>query len=79
MSAVGLAVGVSAKGASIGLAAGAVTGFLLWRLHPSVGVGGAVAWGLAGMAVGGLTDWVLEATNGTSDINGIPIQFSIPW
>jgi len=78
-SAVGLAVGASVKGASIGLAAGATTGLLLWRLHPSVGPGGAVAWGLAGMAVGGLADWVAGAVQGGSDINGIPMQFSISW
>lgn len=77
-SAVGMAVGASVKGASIGFAAGAVTGFLLWRLHPSVGVGGAVAWAFAGMAVGGLTDWVLDAAEGGSDISGIPLGFSIP-
>ncbi len=78
-SAVGLAVGASVKGASIGLAAGAATGLLLWRFHPSVGPGGAAAWGLAGMAVGGLTDWVADAVQGDSDISGIPMQFSIPW
>ncbi len=78
-SAVGLAVGASVKGASIGFAAGAVTGLLLWGLHPSVGPGGAVAWGLAGMAVGGLADWVADAVEGGSDISAIPIQFSIPW
>ena len=42
-SAVGLAVGASIEGAGIGLAVGAVTGLLLWQLHPSVGPGGAVA------------------------------------
>ena len=75
-SAVGLAVGASVKGASIGLAAGAATGLLLWRLHPSVGPGGAVAWGLAGMGVGGLADWVAGALEGDSDAGGIPMQFS---
>jgi di/tricarboxylate transporter len=78
-SAVGLAVGASIEGAGIGLAVGTVTGLLLWQLSPSVGPGGAVAWGLAGMAVGGLADWVAGALQGGSDINGIPMQFSIPW
>ena len=78
-SAGGLAVGASVKGASIGFAAGAATGLLLWGLHPAVGPGGAVAWGLAGMAVGGLADWVADAVKGGSDISAIPIQFSIPW
>jgi len=78
-SAVGLAVGASIEGAAIGLAVGAVTGLLLWQFHPSVGPGGAVAWGFAGMAVGGLADWVAGAVQGGSDINGVPMQFSIPW
>ena len=42
-SAIGLAVGAAIEGASIGFAAGAATGFLLWGLHPSVGPGGAAA------------------------------------
>ena len=78
-SALGLAVGASVKGASIGLAAGAATGLLLWRFHPRVGPGGAAVWGLAGMAVGGLADWVAEAVEGGSDMNGIPMQFWVSW
>ena len=78
-SAVGLAFGASVKGSSIGLAAGAATGLLLWRFHPRVGPGGAVAWGLAGMGVGGLADWVAGAVQGGSDINAIPMQFSFSW
>ncbi len=78
-SLVGLAVGASVKGASIGLAAGAAAGLVLWRFHPSVGPGGAVAWGLAGMAAGGLADWVAEALEGSSDTSAIPVQFSIAW
>ena len=75
-SAVGLAIGASVKGATIGFAAGAATGLLLWRLHPSVGPGGAVAFGLAGLGVGGLADWVAGAVQGDSDSGGIPLQFS---
>jgi hypothetical protein len=78
-SAVGFAVGASPKGASIGFGVGALTGLLLWRLHPSVGPGGAAAWGLGGMAVGGLADWVIDAARGAPDTGAIPIQFSIPW
>ncbi len=79
VSAVGLAVGASIEGAGIGLAVGTVTGLALWGLHPSVGPGGAVAWGLAGMAVGGLADWVAGAVRSGSDMNGIPMQFSVSW
>ena len=44
-----------------------------------MGPGGAAVWGLAGMAVGGLADWVAEAVEGGSDMNGIPMQFSVSW
>ena len=62
-----------------GWAAGAATGLLLWRLHPSVGPGGVVAWALAGMAVGGLGDWVADAVQGGSEQSGIPLGFSVRW
>ena len=78
-SVVGLAVGASVKGASIGFAAGAVTGLLLWGLHPSVGPAGAVALSLAGIGAGGLADWVAAAVEGGPDMGAIPIQFSMPW
>ena len=35
-----------------------------------------MAWGLAGMGVGGLADWVAGALEGDSDTGGIPMQFS---
>jgi hypothetical protein len=78
-SVLGLAVGASAEGSGLGFAAGSVVGLLLWRLHPSVGPGGAVAWALAGMAVGGLGDWVADAVQGGSEQSGIPIGFSVRW
>jgi len=52
---------------------------LLWRFHPSVGPGGAVGWALAGMAVGGLADWVAGAVQGAPEANGIPVGFSLRW
>ena len=78
-SVLGLSVGASAKGSGLGFAAGSVVGLLLWRLHPSVGPGGAVAWALAGMAVGGLGDWVADAVQGGSEQSGIPLGFSVRW
>jgi len=78
-SVMGLAVGASAKGSGLGFVAGAATGLLLWRLHPSVGPGGAVGWALAGMAVGGLADWVADAVQGAPESNGIPVGFSLRW
>jgi len=78
-SVLGLAIGASAKGSGLGFVAGAATGLLLWRLHPSVGPGGAVGWALAGMAVGGLADWVAGAAQGDSETSGIPVSFSVRW
>ena len=78
-SVLGLAIGASAKGSGLGFAAGGAVGFLLWHLHPSVGPGGAVAWALAGMAVGGLGDWVADAVQGDSEPSGIPVSFSVSW
>ena len=78
-SVLGLAIGASAKGSGLGFAAGGAVGFLLWHLHPSVGPGGAVAWALAGMAAGGLGDWVADAVQGGSEPSGIPVSFSVSW
>ncbi len=78
-SVLGMAIGASAKGSGLGFAAGAATGLLLWGLHPSVGPGGAVGWALAGMAVGGLADWVADAVQGDPESSAIPVGFSIRW
>ncbi len=85
-SVLGFAVGASAKGSALGFAVGSATGFLLWQLHPSVGPGGAVAWALAGLAVGGLGDWVAaaargarDAVQGDSQASAIPLRFSVRW
>ena len=79
-SVLGLAVGASAQGSGFGFAVGGATGLLLWRFHPTVGPGGAVAWALGGMAVGGLADWVVDAVRGGgSEPGGMPLSFSVAW
>ncbi len=78
-SVLGSAVGASAKGSALGFAVGSATGFLLWQLHPTVGPGGAVAWALAGVAVGGLGDWVVGAAQGDPETSGMPVSFSVRW
>jgi len=77
-SVVGAAIGASAKGSGIGFVAGSAVGFLLWQLHPDVGPGGAVAWALAGLAIGGLGDWVVDAVQGGTGSGAVPVSFSIP-
>ncbi len=76
-SLLGFAIGASAEGSGLGLAAGAATGFLLWRLHPSEGPAGVLVWALAGLAVGGLGDWVVDAVEGGSGTSAIPLYFSV--
>ena len=76
-SLLGFAIGASAEGSGLGLAAGAATGFLLWRLHPSEGPAGVLVWALAGLAVGGLGDWVADAVEGGSGTSAIPLYFSV--
>ena len=73
----GAAIGASAKGSGLGFAAGSAIGLLLWQLDPSVGPGGAVAWALAGLAVGGLGYWVADAVQNGPEPSGIPLSFSV--
>ena len=77
-SLLGLSIGAAAEGSGLGLAAGAAAGFLLWRLDPSVGPAGILVWSLAGLAVGGLADWVADAVEGDSGTGPIPLSFSFP-
>ncbi len=74
----GFSIGASAKGSGLGLAAGAATGLLLWSFHPSVGPAGVLLCALAGLAVGGMGDWVADAVEGSSRTSAIPIRFSVP-
>ncbi|MFV2006304.1 MAG: hypothetical protein ACC667_02615 [Longimicrobiales bacterium] len=78
-SVVGMAIGASGKGAGLGLAVGAATGLALWKFHPSVGPAGAVAWALAGVGLGGMSDWVAGAVEGRSDTGAVPLHFSVRW
>ena len=78
-SVLGMAIGASGKGAGLGFAAGAATGLALWKFHPSVGPAGAVAWALAGVGLGGMSDWVAGAVEGRSDTGAVPLHFSVRW
>ena len=77
-SVLGGAIGASAKGSGLGFVAGSAVGLLLWQLHPSVGPGGAVAWALAGLAIGGLGDWVVDAVQGGTGSGAMPVSFRVP-
>ena len=75
-AAVGAALGASPVGAGIGFGAGLTVGSVLWLAVPGQGLPEAVALSLAGLAIGGLFDWVLGATtaNGGSEPLVIPFQ-----
>jgi len=60
-AALGAAVGSAPEGAGLGFAIGAAVGSLLWLTVPDIGAPDAVALGLAGLALGGLADWVVGA------------------
>ena len=60
-AAVGSAVGSAPVGSGLGFGAGLVVGGILWLAAPGEGLPEAVATALAGLAIGGLTDWALGA------------------
>lgn len=76
---IGGAIGAAPRGAGIGAGVGAVVGVSLWAVVPRVEPGDAVALTLLGVAVGGVTQWVLDAAKaGESPTGPIPVPlFSI--
>lgn len=76
---IGGAIGAAPKGAGIGAGVGAAVGVSLWAVFPRVEPGDAVALTLLGVAVGGLTQWILDAADaGESPTGPIPVPlFSI--
>lgn len=76
----GGAIGAAPKGAGIGAASGAVAGIALWALVPAFEPGDVVGLTLMGMAVGGLTQWIIDAARaGDPQGQGIPVTFfSLP-
>jgi len=76
---IGAAVGASAEGAGVGLAAGVTSGFLLWKGLGAIDASDAVALGLGGAGLGGLLGWAI-ATDGPGSGAGptvtIPMRIS---
>lgn len=73
---IGGAIGAAPRGAGLGAGVGAVLGLSLWAVFPNVEPGDAVALTLLGVAVGGLTQWIMDASEaGDSPTGPVPIPF----
>ena len=76
-TAVGAALGASPVGAGIGFGVGLTVGSVLWLAMPGQGLPEAVALSLAGLAIGGLFDWVHGAATADSGSGPLVIPFQI--
>ena len=81
---IGSAIAAGGSGAWIGLVAGTGIGVGLWQLVPSVEMPDAIALGLAGMAVGGFTSWIVKAIDAgddaaASDLPVLQFDVAVPW
>lgn len=75
-AALGMAVGASGRGAGLGFLAGAAAGGVLLAVVPSVRIADAVGVGVAGLAIGGIMDWVVDAARTRGDGGGVSLSFS---
>jgi hypothetical protein len=78
VAAVGAAIGTAPTGTALGLGAGMAVGAVLWLTVPGVGLPEAAALGVAGLAIGGLADWVHAAFSGGGDSGVLTARFSVP-
>ena len=74
-AAVGAALGAAPVGSGIGLGVGLAVGSVLWLAVPGQGLPDAVAISLAGLAIGGLVDWV----HGVATADGGAGQLVLPF
>ena len=75
MAAVGGAIGAVPHGAALGAGAGTVVGALVWVVKPEGSFQDLVMFTLAGIAVGGMADWLDGASDATR--SGYTISFSL--
>ncbi|UCC83209.1 MAG: hypothetical protein JSW46_20030 [Gemmatimonadota bacterium] len=64
---IGSAFGASARGAAIGLAAGTALGTVLYWAVPSFDLPNSIGVAVAGMALGGISSWVIRGVEGHPD------------
>ena len=75
--AVGGAIGAAPAGVGIGFGIGAAVGAIGVLAIPKMKIGDAVALSLAGMAVGGLADWVMGAGNAEEGVPRLVVPLQI--
>ena len=78
-AAVGAALGASPVGAGIGFGVGLTVGSVLWLAVPGRGMPEAATLSLAGLAIGGLVDWVLSAATAGGGSGPLVIPFQIRY
>ena len=81
---IGSSIAAGGSGAWIGLVLGMGVGVGLWQVIPSFDLPEAISVGLAGMAIGGFTSWIIRAANAGSDTAAadLPVltfNLGVPW
>jgi hypothetical protein len=72
---VGGATGTAPRGAAIGLAAGGAIGLILWRAADGFELPDALGAAVAGLAIGGITQWLLEGIDAqTNDVPALQVM-----
>jgi hypothetical protein len=75
---IGSAFGASPRGAAIGLGAGTFVGLILYWTVPSFDLPNSIGVALAGMALGGISSWVIRGVDADSGDGAVqPVSFSI--
>jgi hypothetical protein len=64
---IGSAFGASARGAALGLTAGSLVGAVLYLTVPSFDLPNSIGVAVAGMALGGISSWVIRGVEGHPD------------
>lgn len=75
---IGGAIGSAPRGAAIGFGAGAAVGAVTRLVQPRIGLGEVAGVALTGMAVGGMTEWILNARGAMREAPGPQLTIVIP-
>lgn len=81
---IGSSIAAGGSGAWIGLVVGTGVGVGLWQVIPTFDLPEAISVGLAGMAIGGFTSWIVRAADAggdvaAADLPALTFNMSVPW
>jgi len=81
---IGSSIAAGGSGAWIGLVLGMGVGVGLWQVIPSFDLPEAISVGLAGMAIGGFTSWIIRAADAggdtaAADLPVLTFNLGVPW